>query len=214
MKGETEMREEIKIVYGDLTTYSCDAIVNSANSSLLAGSGLCRSIHLMAGRNLESECLELGKCKVGEVRLTKSYELLEKDIAWIIHAVAPRWWGGNKSEVQQLEQVYKNCIEVAYNYASIYKEQMLYILTKYLEGEVFEESLEEIKRYIDEHPIKKIAFPAIGTGIYHFPLELSALVAKKAFNESIIKGGTIEKISIVCNDIEVYKTYKAIFEER
>ena len=205
---------EIQVVYDDLTTFSCDAIVNSANPSLLAGSGLCRTIHRKAGKSLESECLELGKCDIGEVRLTKSYDLLENSIAWVIHAVAPRWWGGNKSEVQQLEQVYKNCIEAAGNYASLYKEQMLYILRKYLEGEGFEEAFEDVKRYINEHPIREIAFPAIGVGIYHFPLELSAAIAKKALNEAIMKEGTIEKISIVCNDAQVYNIYKAIFEGR
>lgn len=45
----------IQITKGDITKLQVDAIVNSAHSSLLAGSGVCGAIHQAAGKELEKE---------------------------------------------------------------------------------------------------------------------------------------------------------------
>ena len=205
--------ERVKVVYGDLTTFSCDAIVNSANPYLLAGSGLCGAIHKRAGANLESECKVLGKTEVGSAVLTKSYELIKNGIPWIIHAVGPRWLGGVNHEVEKLEAAYRSCIRIANDYAKVYERQMHTILKQYFKGKMLEEEVASIKQYIVTYPIKHIAFPAIGVGIYHFPIELSATIAKKVLIQANELANSLEKISIVCKDKEVYDIYKVVFEE-
>lgn len=48
------------IVHGDIVTMDTDAIVNAANSQLLAGSGVCGAIFRAAGERageLQAECL-------------------------------------------------------------------------------------------------------------------------------------------------------------
>jgi len=83
----------ISLILGDITMIPADVIVNSANKSLLAGSGVCGAIHRVAGPKLEQECQELRKklnikfIKIGNHIVTKAYGLPAK---WVIHTVGPK----------------------------------------------------------------------------------------------------------------------------
>jgi O-acetyl-ADP-ribose deacetylase (regulator of RNase III) len=99
---------EIEVVAGDITRFSADAIVNSANPSLLAGSGVCGAIHRVAGSQLEAACLSLGPIKPGAAVITQAFNLPAK---WVIHAVGPRWLGGKQNEEDVLAMCYQNIIQ-------------------------------------------------------------------------------------------------------
>ncbi|GAB6283500.1 MAG: O-acetyl-ADP-ribose deacetylase [Ignavibacterium sp.] len=63
-----------------------------------------------------------------------------------------------------------------------------------------------------ENNIKTIAFPAISTGVYHFPLERATRIAIKEVKDFLDKTDAIEKIYFVCFDEQTYNTYKNILK--
>ena len=59
-----------------------------------------------------------------------------------------------------------------------------------------------------ENDIKTIAFPAISTGIYHFPLRRATEIAINIAKNFLKSNETIKKIIFVCFDEKTYQTYK------
>ncbi len=59
-----------------------------------------------------------------------------------------------------------------------------------------------------ENKIKTIAFPAISTGVYAFPLERATRIAVKTVSDFLEKDKSIEKVIFVCFDDKTFETYK------
>lgn len=93
----------VEVAIADITKIPFDAIVNSANASLLAGSGISGAIHRAAGPALEEAAKRLGRCHAGDAVTTAGFDLPSK---YVIHAVGPRWEGGGKNERVLLQQCY------------------------------------------------------------------------------------------------------------
>lgn len=154
------MLERIQIVEGDITTFTVDVIVNAANSALSGGGGVDGAIHRAAGSGLLAECRTLGRCPMGEVRMTGAYNLPAR---YVIHAVGPVWQGGDYDEAELLANCYQNSLKSAV-----------------------------------EHHLKTIAFPAISTGIYGYPLDQAASIALKTTSQFLANNKTIEQVWMVC----------------
>ena len=72
------------------TPYQSAAIVNAANSGLLACGGVCGSIFRAAGTSLlQRACDEVAPCPTGESRLTPAFGLQSQGVEAIIHTVGP-----------------------------------------------------------------------------------------------------------------------------
>lgn len=103
----------ISAVLGDITVIPTEAIVNSANPSLLAGGGVCGAIHRAAGPDLEAACQQIGRIDPGQAVLTEAFNLPAN---FVIHAVAPRYLDGSRGEVDVLAETYRAICELVKQY--------------------------------------------------------------------------------------------------
>jgi len=81
----------ITVVQGDIVRQpDCDGVVNAANASLMAGSGVCGAIHAAAGPRLEPYARRFAPLRVGDALATPGFDLAGCRL--IIHAVGPRYF--------------------------------------------------------------------------------------------------------------------------
>ena len=105
----------IRLVQGDITRESVDAIVNAANSSLLGGGGVDGAIHRRGGPAILAECRRLraghlGKgLATGKAVATTAGDL---DARWVIHTVGPRY-SHEEDRSALLTSCYRESLRVA-----------------------------------------------------------------------------------------------------
>ena len=60
-----------------------------------------------------------------------------------------------------------------------------------------------------QNNVRTIAFPAISTGIYGFPLKRATKIAVAETRKFLVSNDTVEKVIFVCFGKEAYQTYQA-----
>jgi O-acetyl-ADP-ribose deacetylase (regulator of RNase III) len=125
---------EIRLLDGDITSLSVDAIVNAANTALILGAGVAGAIREKGGPSIQKECDQIGGTSVGGAVITGAGNLAAK---YVIHAVGPRM--GEGDEEAKLKNATLNSLSIA-----------------------------------RDRNLHAIAFPAISTGIFGFPIKRCA----------------------------------------
>ena len=115
----------------------CDALVNSANERLRAGSGVCGAIHGAAGPELEACSSKLAPLALSAAVITPGFRLPNP---WVIHVRGPKYLFDDDPPAA-LALALRNVIELA-----------------------------------DSKGLKRIAVPAISTGVYGYPMAEAAQV--------------------------------------
>lgn len=101
----------LQLALGDITLQRVDAIVNAANAELAGGGGVDGAIHRAGGWDIAEE---LGRryqgCPTGSAVITGAGRLQAK---YVIHAVGPMWFDGNRGEAADLASAYKTSLRLA-----------------------------------------------------------------------------------------------------
>ena len=144
--ARTKEFKQIVVYVGDITEFDkADVIVNAANGDLQHVGGVAAAIAAKGGPMIQQESLQRvkksGKLDDGDAWLTTKVGALPCKA--LIHAVGPRWSGGQSKEKGLLSKACTSSLLKACNYRSI-------------------------------------AFPAISSGIYGFPLDQCAETLVKA----------------------------------
>jgi O-acetyl-ADP-ribose deacetylase (regulator of RNase III) len=103
----------VRLLAGDITAVTVDAIVNAANSALAGGGGVDGAIHRAAGpalmRELRQRYGDRG-CPTGSAVVTGAGDLPARNV---IHAVGPIWRGGRDGEAGLLASAYRTSLDLA-----------------------------------------------------------------------------------------------------
>ena len=102
----------LELHQGDITQQETDAIVNAANSHLAGGGGVDGAIHRRGGPAImaETDAKYPDGCPTGSAAISSAGNLKARHV---IHAVGPRWRGGQKGEAELLAAAYRRSLELA-----------------------------------------------------------------------------------------------------
>lgn len=115
MATEMKVGERVlALVKGDITQIPADVIVNAANEALTGGGGVDGAIHRAGGpaimADLQRRYGKRRQCPTGSAVVSEAGELPAR---WVIHAVGPRWRGGNFLEADLLWSAYRSAFHMA-----------------------------------------------------------------------------------------------------
>lgn len=101
---------DVSIEHGDISEQSVDAIVNSAGTTLMMGTGVAGSLLDKAGSELNQSAIIKGPIDKGEAVVTPGFDLNSK---WVIHAASMPHYGDGNSTPESIKMSIKNSFELA-----------------------------------------------------------------------------------------------------
>ena len=103
---------EIEVVEGDITRQPVEVVVTAANAQLAGGGGVDGAVHAAAGPELLEALRAFPQgCPTGGAVITPAFALAP--VLWVVHAVGPIWYGGDRGEPAQLASAYAESLRLA-----------------------------------------------------------------------------------------------------
>lgn len=101
-----------RIVRNDITKMHTEAIVNTANEYVSVGTGCDSAVYKAAGYDklLKYRKEKIGFVPEGGAFITPGFNL---EARYIIHAVSPRYMGGDQGEEEKLRSCYRKSLQIA-----------------------------------------------------------------------------------------------------
>ena len=182
-----------RVVHGDITTFVGGAIVNPANEGLWEGGGCCGAIFdavrnlggAQGHRDLTDACRTMGHCPTGKAVITPSFGL---PAPFIIHAVGPEWRGVGSDRLKPGQPLSEKETELVALLTSAYAE---------------------VIRLCVENGISSVAIPSISTGIFGFPQELAAAIARTTCDKVCADLGAELEVTFYAFDERAFKVLSA-----
>ncbi len=78
------------------------------------------------------------------------------------------------------------------------------------EDRLLEEAYRASLKLAEAHGLASLAFPAISTGIFGFPLERATKIALRVVSEYLRRSGAIERVCLVCFDQATFEAYRRV----
>ena len=186
----------IECVQGNIVEQpDIDTIVNAANAWLVPGGGVAGAIHRAAGPGLAEECRPLAPIRPGEAVITGAYRLPNKHV---IHCLGPIYsppanpveTGASGSS--SLRPSTQNPEPGTQN-PGPWPAYGVDTPSDVLLADCYRNAL----KLAEEHGIPSIAFPAISTGIFGYPVEEAARVAFSTILHEAPKLSSVKLIRFV-----------------
>jgi O-acetyl-ADP-ribose deacetylase (regulator of RNase III) len=168
----------LEISEGDITAEPVDAIVNAANSLLMHGGGVARSIVQAGGDVIDRESHKWIQDKGPVTHQSPAYTSAGKlPCKYVIHAVGPVW--GEGREVEKLASAIRGSLILA-----------------------------------EELGVESIAFPAISTGIFGFPVDIAARIFMDEFLNYVSrqKNSHLKLIKLILYDDRTLSQFITAFD--
>jgi O-acetyl-ADP-ribose deacetylase (regulator of RNase III) len=169
----------IEAIVGDITALAVDAIVNAANSSLLGGGGVDGAIHRAAGPELLAECRCIAGSRKGQPG------------------------GACPTGEAVITGAYRlPCKRVIHTVGPVWHGGGAG------ESELLASCYRKSLLLAGAEGLASIAFPNISTGVYGYPKEEAARIAKETVQAALSQTPGITRVIFVCFDRENYSLYK------
>jgi len=178
---------KIELSIGDITNIDADSIVNAAKPSLRGGGGVDGAVHRAAGAELKEACLELPVLEGADIRCPV----------------------GQAKYTPAFGQLLRKNKHVIHTAGPIYKDYGAQSSAPYLKA-CYHNCMLHAATLGDS-----VAFPAIGTGIYGYPLEDATVIAIKTVCDlATERPEDFEHMTVkfVCFDEINYLVYRSVLE--